>query len=69
MRGQRFVGQAPQPGNNGPDDVGQGRMLPTMAVDQLAATLATWMGVSGTDLTTVVPGIGNYSVKDLGLFA
>ena len=69
LRGQRFFGQAPLPGNNGPDDVGQGRMLPTMAVDQLAATLATWMGVSSTDLTTVVPGIGNYSVKDLGLFA
>jgi uncharacterized protein (DUF1501 family) len=70
VRGRRFHGLAPVPGNNGPDDVGQGRMLPTMAVDQLAATLATWMGVSGpTDLATVVPGIGNYSQKDLGLFA
>jgi uncharacterized protein (DUF1501 family) len=69
VRGQRFFGQAPAPGNDGPDDVGQGRMLPTMAVDQLAATLATWMGVSGTDLAGVVPGIGNYSVKDIGLFA
>jgi uncharacterized protein (DUF1501 family) len=70
VRGQRFFGTAPLPGNNGPDDVGQGRMLPTMAVDQLAATLATWMGVtSPTDLATVVPGIGNYNVKNLGLFA
>jgi uncharacterized protein (DUF1501 family) len=70
VRGQRFHGQAPLPGNNGPDDVGQGRMLPTMAVDQLAATLATWMGVTNpTDLATVVPGIGNYTQKDLGLFA
>ena len=69
VRGQRFFGQPPVPGNDGPDDVGQGRMLPTMAVDQLAATLATWMGVSGTDLASVVPGIGNYSVKDIGLFA
>jgi len=69
VRGQRFFGQPPAPGNDGPDDVGQGRMLPTMAVDQLAATLATWMGVSGTDLASVVPGIGNYSVKDIGLFA
>jgi uncharacterized protein (DUF1501 family) len=69
VHGQRFHGTAPVPGNNGDDDVGQGRMLPTMAVDQLAATLAAWMGVSGTDLTTVVPGIGNYSVTDLELFA
>jgi uncharacterized protein (DUF1501 family) len=69
VRGQRFFGTAPTLGNDGPDDVGQGRMLPTMAVDQLAATLATWMGVSGTELASVVPGIVNYSVKDLGLFA
>jgi uncharacterized protein (DUF1501 family) len=70
VSGKRFFGTAPVPGNNGPDDVGQGRMLPTMAVDQLAATLATWMGVtSPTDLATVVPGIGNYNVKNLGLFA
>jgi uncharacterized protein (DUF1501 family) len=69
VRGQRFFGAAPVPGNDGPDDVGQGRMLPTMAVDQLAATLATWMGVSAGELSTVVPGIGNYTVRDLGLFA
>jgi uncharacterized protein (DUF1501 family) len=69
VKGRGFFGQAPLPGNDGPDDVGQGRMLPTMAVDQLAASLATWMGVGSTDLATVVPGIGNYTVKDLGLFA
>jgi uncharacterized protein (DUF1501 family) len=68
VRGQRFHGSAPLPGNNGPDDVGQGRMLPTMAVDQLAATLASWMGVSSTDLSTVVPGIGTYTTRDVGLF-
>jgi uncharacterized protein (DUF1501 family) len=74
VRGQRFFSQAaqgaaPVPGNNGPDDVGQGRMLPTMAVDQLAATLGTWMGVSSGNLSTVVPNIGNYTTRDLGLFA
>jgi uncharacterized protein (DUF1501 family) len=68
VRGKRFYGTPPQPGDDGPDDVGQGRMLPTMAVDQLASTLATWMGVSDGDLATVVPGIGNYGVRDLGLF-
>ncbi|NBU50356.1 MAG: Tat pathway signal protein, partial [Betaproteobacteria bacterium] len=49
------------------DDVGQGRLLPTTAVDQLAATLASWMGVNTSDLPLVVPNIGNYSVRDLGL--
>jgi hypothetical protein len=43
-------------------------LLPSTSVDQLAATLATWFGVSATDLPLVVPSIGNYSQKNLGLF-
>jgi uncharacterized protein (DUF1501 family) len=69
LRGRSIVGVVPQLGDNGPDDVGQGRLLPTMAVDQLGATLATWMGVSAGNLTTVVPGIANFTQKDVGLFA
>jgi hypothetical protein len=49
--------------------VGQGRLLPTTAVDQLAATLATWIGVSDTDLAIVLPQIGNYSTRNLGFMA
>ena len=68
VRGQRFHGQLPAMAVNGSDDVGQGRLLPTMAVDQLAATLATWMGVSATNLALVAPNIGNYTQRNLGLF-
>ena len=68
LKSRSFFGQAPLLGSSSPDDVGQGRMLPSIAVDQFAATLATWMGVSSTNLNTVVPGIGNYSLKNLGLF-
>jgi uncharacterized protein (DUF1501 family) len=67
VRGGRFHGQLPAVSVNGPDDVGQGRLLPTTAVDQLAATLARWMGVSQTDLPLVAPNIEHYSVQDLGL--
>jgi uncharacterized protein (DUF1501 family) len=68
VQGQRFHGQLPAMAVNGSDDVGQGRLLPTMAVDQLAATLASWMGVSATNLPLVAPNIGNYTLRDLGLF-
>ncbi len=68
VNGRSFFGQAPTLGVNSPDDAGQGRMLPSMAVDQLAATLATWMGVSATNLNDVVPNIKEYSTKNLGLF-
>jgi uncharacterized protein (DUF1501 family) len=67
VRGGRFHGQLPSVSVNGPDDVGQGRLLPTTAVDQLAATLARWMGVSASNLPLVAPNIGHYSVQDLGL--
>ena len=61
VRGSRFYGTAPAIGNGTPDDVGQGRLLPTTSVDQYASTLASWFGVSGSDMPTVLPNIGNYN--------
>lgn len=66
VRGKQFYGAAPAVAVNGPDDVGQGRLLPSTSVDQFAATLASWFGVSDTDLNLVVPNIGNYSLKNIG---
>jgi uncharacterized protein (DUF1501 family) len=61
VKGKQFYGKAPVVADNGPDDVGQGRLLPSTAVDQYASTLASWFGVSNTDMTTVLPNIGNYN--------
>ena len=66
VQGKTFIGTAPELGNNGADDVGQGRLLPTTSVDQMGATLANWFGVSATDQLIVLPNLGNYSVKNLG---
>ncbi len=66
VKGRSFVGTAPVIANGGPDDVGQGRLLPALSVDQYGATLATWFGVSATDLRSVLPNIGNYSQTNLG---
>jgi uncharacterized protein (DUF1501 family) len=68
VAGQRYYGTLPDVSVDGADDVGQGRLLPTTSVDQFAATLARWMGVSNADLPLVVPRIGNYTTTDLGLF-
>ena len=68
VAGGRFHGTLPSVSVNGPDDVGQGRLLPTTGVDQLAATLARWMGVSDSNLSLVAPNIGNYSIRNLSLF-
>lgn len=69
VQGGRYFGSLPAVAVNGPDDVGQGRLLPTTSVDQVAATLAAWMGVSPSELPLVVPNIGNFTVQNIGLFA
>jgi len=68
VRGQRFYGTPPAVANNGPDDVGQGRLLPSTSVDQYAATLGSWFGASDSDLLTVLPNLVNYdtSARNLG---
>ncbi|MEL6893834.1 MAG: DUF1501 domain-containing protein, partial [Actinomycetota bacterium] len=66
VNGNRVYGDVPVIADDGPSDVGRGRLLPTTSVDQYAATFATWMGASANELATAVPNIGNYSRRDLG---
>lgn len=61
VRGGDVYGTFPTVVLGGPEDVGRGNLLPSIAVVQYAATLATWFGVSPTDLPLVVPGIENFS--------
>ena len=51
----------------GPDDAGtRGSWIPTTSVDEYAATLAAWFGVSATNLSVVFPNIGRFSRTNLG---
>ena len=60
VKGRGYVGAAPAVANNGPDDVGQGRLLPTLSVDQYAATLGGWFGIGDTTLLDVLPNLRNW---------
>ncbi|MFT3777262.1 MAG: DUF1501 domain-containing protein [Ottowia sp.] len=66
VRGGAYYGQAPEALLGGPEDVGQGRLLPGTAVDQYAATLARWFGVSEGEMALVAPNIGNFGERSLG---
>ncbi len=67
VKGGDCYGTYPTIQLSGPDDSGdQGRWIPTTAVDQYAATLAKWFGVSATDIPLVVPNIGRFASRDLG---
>ncbi len=67
VNGGRFYGTAPIVANGGPDDVGQGRLLPSTGVDQYAATLGKWFGISDTDLLTVLPNLAHYDAGQRNL--
>ena len=67
VKGGDMYGAYPTLVINGPDDVGQGRWVPTTSVDEYSSTLAKWYGVSSqSDLTTVLPNIGRFAKPDLG---
>ena len=71
VAGGDFYGTFPTLALNGPNDAdngtsARGRFIPTIAVDQYAATFAQWFGVSSTDLPTVLPNIARFSTPNLG---
>lgn len=66
VQGNRVYGNFPTVALNGPEDAGQGRLIPTTSVDEYAATLCRWFGVSLSNLPLVLPNIGRFASRDLG---
>jgi len=66
VKGQQTYGTFPALAVNGPDDTSTGRLIPTTAIDQYFATLATWFGVDKGNLNTVFPNLGRFSSPNLG---
>lgn len=71
VRGNRLYGTYPTLQLGGPDDTDggsspRGRWIPTTSVEQYAATLATWYGLSTSDLPAVFPLIGRFATPNLG---
>lgn len=67
VKGGDIYGTLPVFALAGPNDVGNnGRWIPTTALDQYGATLASWFGVPAGDLAGVFPNLGNFAVKNLG---
>jgi len=66
VKGGRFYGTAPHVSMETDDQVGQGRLLPTTAVDQFGATLAQWFGCTPSELPGILPNIGNFSGTNVG---
>ena len=67
VKGGRYYGTPPEVANDGADDVGQGRLLPSTSVDQYAATLGSWLGISDSDLLTVLPNLAHWNASQRNL--
>jgi uncharacterized protein (DUF1501 family) len=68
--GGRFYGTYPTLALGGPDDTDggsspRGRWIPTTSVEQYAATLASWYGLSSADYAAVFPLIGRFATPTL----
>ncbi|HEX8844559.1 MAG TPA: DUF1501 domain-containing protein [Pyrinomonadaceae bacterium] len=74
VRGGDFYGAYPTLALGGPDDTDsgsnpRGRWIPTTSLDQYAATLATWFGLTSAQIPTVFPTIGRFATSNLGFLS
>lgn len=66
VRGGATYGTFPQHLLRGPDDAGsRGNWIPTTSLDQYAATLGSWFGVSDADLRVILPNLANFTPQKL----
>ena len=67
VKGGQLYGTYPTLAFGGPDDSGQnGRWIPSTGSVQYAATLASWFGVSPSQLNTIFPNLSAFSSSNLG---
>jgi uncharacterized protein (DUF1501 family) len=64
--GGDIYGQMPLLQLGGPDDLDAGRMVPQISVDQYAATLLGWFGMTAGEIEAVAPNLANFPVRNLG---
>jgi uncharacterized protein (DUF1501 family) len=60
VQGQDIYGQFPVIGTDQINDVGFGRLIPTIAVEQYGGTLGRWMGLSNSQILSVFPNFTNF---------
>jgi len=61
VNGNRIVGDMPPPAFDHTYDSGNGRLIPSTSVEQFAASIAAWFGLSSAEVQTALPNIGNFA--------
>ncbi|MEM6898902.1 MAG: DUF1501 domain-containing protein [Pseudomonadota bacterium] len=67
VNGNRLFGEFPPPEPDSEDYTpSRGRLIPTTSVEQYAATIGRWFGLSSVELHTALPNLKNFDLEDLG---
>jgi uncharacterized protein (DUF1501 family) len=65
VNGGIIFGDVPPPEFNHDYDMGRGRLIPQISVDQYAASLGRWFGLNDSELLDVLPGLSNFDASVL----
>ena len=68
VRGGRIVGTIPEAVEGHGQDFGRGRLVPTLATAQYAASLGRWFGLSSGQLADALPGLGRFDERGAEIF-
>jgi uncharacterized protein (DUF1501 family) len=65
VNGQRIFGDMPPPVADHSQDSGNGRLIPTTSIEQMAAPLGRWFGLNDTELATAFPRLNAFAAPPL----
>jgi uncharacterized protein (DUF1501 family) len=68
VKGRDIYGDIPVAELGHSQDSGNGRLIPSVSVEQFAAPLGAWYGLSPAELNSALPGLANFPGGGLGLF-
>jgi uncharacterized protein (DUF1501 family) len=66
VRGGDIYGDIPVAELGHGQDAGNGRLIPTVSVEQFAAPLGRWFGLNDAELQSALPGLSRFPTAPLG---
>ena len=68
VKGGDIYGDIPEAVLGHSQDAGNGRLIPSVSVEQLAAALGGWYGLNPKEISQVLPGLQAFPAGGLNLF-